>query len=272
MAKHAFRVAIEKGARKEEFGDIFAADVALYAPMLTKPVRGVEQVRNIVGLAARITGPIKYTLEINDPRQSILLWNGKVDGFTLQGATILVDGEDGRVREMRVLMRSWPTVTLFRNAMHKELSVRVPADFWEVGSKPIFTGQRVFTPIALKPIAMAPGVELHSPILARSVKGKAAVEAALKMAHAVQSPSSYTSVIATPKLLVELFDCDADGYPMEGLWVSKLNEQGQVNDLTVYLRPYPAVTVLRNKAKELAAHTKEFAFLTAEYWELPKSA
>jgi hypothetical protein len=24
---------------------------------------------------------------------------------------------------------------------------------------------------------------------------------------------------------------------MEGLWVQKLNEQGQINDLTVYLRP-----------------------------------
>ena len=50
-------------------------------------------------------------------------------------------------------------------------------------------------------------------------------------------------------MVIELFDCDAAGNPMEGLWVSKLNDKGQVYDLTVYLRPYPSVEVLRSNAK-----------------------
>jgi len=58
-----------------------------------------------------------------------------------------------------------------------------------------------------------------------------------------------TSIIATPALIIELFDCNADGYPMEGMW-----------------RPYPAVTVLRNKSKALA---EQRGFLGVEYWELP---
>jgi hypothetical protein len=56
-------------------------------------------------------------------------------------------------------------------------------------------------------------------------------------------------------LLVELFDCDADGYPTEGLWVQKLNQHGQINHLTVCPRPYPAVTVLGNMTKELGEKT-----------------
>ena len=52
------------------------------------------------------------------------------------------------------------------------------------------------------------------------------------------------------------------------MWVSKLNENGQIKDLTVYLRPYPAVTVLRNAAKALAEKTGEFSFLNEGYWEL----
>jgi hypothetical protein len=56
---------------------------------------------------------------------------------------------------------------------------------------------------------------------------------------------------------------------MEGMWIQKLNEQGQVYDLTVMLRPYPVVTVLRNRAKELA---EKRGFLGKEYWELPASA
>jgi hypothetical protein len=145
----------------------------------------------------------------------------------------------------------------------------IPQDYWELGPKPTDAGKpREFTPIALKPIEIAPDMTLHSPILAKSVSGKIPVEQSLKLAHEVQSRSSYTSIIATPDLLIEIFDCDADGYPMEGLWIQKLNQQGQIYDLTVMLRPYPAVTVLRNMAKGLA---EKRGFLGDEYWELPKS-
>jgi hypothetical protein len=57
------------------------------------------------------------------------------------------------------------------------------------------------------------------------------------------------------------------GNPMEGLWVQKLNQQGQIYDLTVYLRPYPAVTVLRNMTKDLGE--KRGVLVGRDYWELP---
>jgi hypothetical protein len=106
---------------------------------------------------------------------------------------------------------------------------------------------------------------LHSPMLAKSVSGKQEVAEAVNLAHQVQSASSYTSIIATPDLIIELFDCDADGYPMEGMWIQKPNDHGEVNDLTVMLRPLPAVTVLRNHTKELAERK---GALGSEYWEL----
>lgn len=69
--------------------------------------------------------------------------------------------------------------------------------------------------------------------------------------------------------MFELFDCDADGYPMEGLWLRRLDEQGRVTELTVMLRPYPAVTILRNQARELAKAT---VLSDRTYWELPTAA
>ena len=46
----------------------------------------------------------------------------------------------------------------------------------------------------------------------------------------------------------------------------KLNAAGQVTDLTVMLRPYPAVTVLRKHTRELALGS---VLSGDEYWELP---
>jgi hypothetical protein len=268
MSKHPFRVAIESGASREDFSKLFAPDVVIKAPILTKPVKGAQGVLNIIGHAANLAGPIEYTAEVRDSKQTILLWKGKADGFTLEAATILVGGDDGLIREVRVLMRPWPVVTIFRDAMYRELSATISADYWELQPKPADSGKpRKFTPIALKPIGHAPDMVLHSPMLAKSVSGKADVEASVGLAHEIQGASSYTSIIATPDLLIELFDCDADGHPMEGLWVQKLNEQGQINDLTVYLSPYPAVTVLRNMTKDLGK--KRGVLVDRDYWELP---
>src|SRR5271168_4494727 len=136
MAKHPFRVAIETEASKEDFGKLFAKDVVIKAPMLTKPVQGAPDVLNIIGHAANVAGPIQYTLEVRDSKQTILLWKGKAGGFALEAATILVDGDDGLIREVRVLMRPWPVVTIFRNAMYKALSASVPHDYWELQPKP----------------------------------------------------------------------------------------------------------------------------------------
>jgi len=271
MSKHPFRLAIETGASANDFRKLFAADAVIYAPILTKPVKGTREVLNIIGHAAELAGPITYTLEVRDSKQTFLFWKGQAGGFTLEAVTILVDGEDGLTREVRVLMRPWPVVTIFRDAVYKALSASVPRDYWELQPKRMDGGTpRNFTPIALKPIGLASDMELHSPMLARSVSGKAEVEAAVGLAHEIQSASSYTSIIATLDLLVELFDCDADGYPMEGLWLQKLNEHGQIHDLTVYLRPYPAVTVLRNRTKELG---EQRGLLVGEdYWQLPKTA
>jgi hypothetical protein len=271
MSKHPFRLAIESGASANDFRKLFAADAVIYAPMLTKPVQGAREVLNIVDHAARLAGPITYKLEVRDSKQTFLFWNGHAGGFTLEAVTILVDGEDGLIREVRVLMRPWPIVTIFRDAMYKALSASIPGDYWELPPKPVNHGTpRKFTPIALRSIAIASDMVLHSPMLARSLSGKAEVEAAVGLAHEIQSASSYASIIATPDLLIELFDCDADGYPMEGIWVQKLNEHGQIHDLTVYLRPYPAVTVLRNRTKELGE--KRGVLVGEEYWELAKSA
>ena len=268
MTKHPFRVAIESGANNEGFAKLFSLDAENLAPMLPKPVIGRNEVMAIIGHAAKIAAPIEYLYEVSDTKQTFLIWRGHIGGFALEATTILVDGDNGLIRQVRVLMRPWPVVTLFRNAMYQELSATIPQDYWELEPKPADSGiPREFTPIALKPIEKAPDMVLHSPMLAKSVKGKKEVADAVGAAHEIQSASSYTSIIATSDLIIELFDCDADGYPMEGIWIQKLNDQRQIDDLTVMLRPYPAVTVLRNKTRALAEEKGILA--EKDYWELP---
>ncbi len=148
-----------------------------------------------------------------------------LDGHNLQACTILVDGDDGLVGQIRVLMRPWRSRSYF---VMRCLRYSVPEFQRNPGSwvpSQSRRGPRQFTPIAFKQIDLAPDIVLHSPMLAKSVSGKQQVASAVGLAHQIQSASSYTSIIATPNLIIELFDCDADGYPMEGMWIQKINSE-----------------------------------------------
>src|SRR5215472_13150091 len=81
---------------------------------------------------------------------ALLTWNGKAHGRDLQAVTIIVDGNDGLIHEIRVLMRPWPVVTFFRDAMYERLHDSVDESAWELGPKS--DGPRHFTPIAIRPI------------------------------------------------------------------------------------------------------------------------
>jgi len=265
MAKHPFQTAIEDGVSREQLGAILDPDVTMWAPLLTDPVRGRELVLDLLAEVAQVAAPITYSSQVADQNQTLLFWDGTVAGHPMQGVTILTDGTGGRIREIRAVLRPWPVVNLLVQAVRERIGDRFPATAWELGPKA--DGGRVFTPIALGSLPPAPDMVLHSPILAKAVTGGEEVAEAVRLAHQVQSESSYTCVIATPDRVIELFDCDADGYPMEGIWDRRLNSDGQVTELSVYLRPFPAVTVLHFNAKTIAQRD---GFLAGEdYWELP---
>jgi hypothetical protein len=127
-----------------------AEDVVIMTPMLSKPVKGARDVLSILNNAVRIASPIRYTLEVSDSKQTLLFWTGNAGDYALQAVTILKDGDDGLINEIRVLMRPWPIATIFRNAMYKALSSTIPAGYWELQPKPEDTRKpRHFTPISL---------------------------------------------------------------------------------------------------------------------------
>jgi hypothetical protein len=269
MIDHALALAIQSGGSPADLRRLFADDAVFWAPIITLPVKGADDVVTLISNAVRIAGPVEYFFEANDGRQTFLAWRGMVDGNKLEAVTIVLHDGHGKISELREMMRPWPVSTLFRNAMFDGLSDRIPQAHWELGARSAPTGpDRIFTPIALNKPPNAADLTLHSPILTKPVVGRDLVGELIGHAHKVQSASSYTSVIATTATILELFDCDADGYPMEGVWLHKLNPKGEVEELSVFLRPYPAVTVLRNETKKLSDAA---GGLGIDYWELAQS-
>ncbi len=137
MSHHPFRVANEGSAGPEQFAALFAPDVTFHTPILTKPVSGKALVLRVLAYAATLTGKPHYTLEAGDTQRTVLLWNGTIEGYALQAATVLTGDTAGQISDVTILMRPYPVIVLFQQAMYKEFSSVIPADHWILSPAPV---------------------------------------------------------------------------------------------------------------------------------------
>ena len=85
-----------------------------------------------------------------------------------------------------------------------------------------------------------------------------------KLIDAIQGPRAYLARFTPAGRLVEYWSCVIDGHLLQGIDDYKLDGNGRVTDQTVWLRPWPVVTMLRDRA--IAG---DLPFLPADYWRLP---
>jgi hypothetical protein len=61
----------------------------------------------------RIFGTPAYWLSLSEGSDTVLLFDGEVEGQTLQVAVVIKDGPEGSIQELTVLMRPLPVVRRF---------------------------------------------------------------------------------------------------------------------------------------------------------------
>jgi hypothetical protein len=267
MSTHPFRAASESGASPEQFAALFAPDVTFHTPILTKPVSGKDIVLPVIPYAATVTGKPRYTQEIRADTQTVLLWNGMVEGYALQGATVLIDDAAGQIRDITILMRPYPVVTLFQHSMYQRFASSIPADHWVLAAEPASRPHNQATSVMLPPapLSLAPDVTLQSPVLTKEVRGKDQVAAVQKAVSALYGARSYQATFSTATQRITLWEAPINGYTAQGLSIDTVDAQERIIEMTELMRPWPVVTLLRE-----ALLAQSLAFLTPDYWTLPE--
>lgn len=111
---------------------MFTSNVIFHSPILTKPLSGHVEVLPVLAMGLSLVSPLNYTAEASIEEQTILLWQGQMEGYKLQGTTILIQTPEGLIKDIAILMRPYPVVTLFQRAMRKWGASLLPDDYWEL--------------------------------------------------------------------------------------------------------------------------------------------
>jgi hypothetical protein len=223
-------------------------DLVFRSPILTGCLHGPERAAAFLGPAESIVDRLTYydTVEAGD--RAFLLWRGKAFERDIEGATVIVAGDDGLVVELTVLMRSWTVVGMFRDAMLVATGQGFDRRTWMLGDERVSTPdpQGGVGPPAQR--ALAPQARFHSPMLTRTISGEENLRAIHAMIGAIQGPREYLARVDQPSRSVELWRCVIEGHELWGLDVFDLDDDGLVSDQRVWLRPWPVTTLLRDRA------------------------
>jgi hypothetical protein len=124
MLSARFRTAVE-GRNVDQASELFREDVAFRSPVLFKPYEGRDQVLTVLRAADRVLGGdrFRYVHELEDrnDRVAMLEFATEVDGKQVEGIDKLTFDEDGRITELKVLIRPASALQVVAARMAEEL-------------------------------------------------------------------------------------------------------------------------------------------------------
>ena len=92
-------------------------------------------------------------------------------------------------------------------------------------------------------------VVLHSPVLFRGFEGRETVTTVLTHVVATLEDFEYTDELAEGGTVVLRFKAKVGDRELEGIDFLELDEDGRVRELTVFMRPFSALTTFNERMK-----------------------
>ena len=126
MLSDRFRAAVEAG----EIGscpELFREDAIFRSPVVHRPYEGRDTVLKVLQAAENVLGlggHFRYVhqLEDTDARVAILEFATEVDGRQVEGIDKLTFDEDGRIRELKVMLRPASALQVVGARMSEEFA------------------------------------------------------------------------------------------------------------------------------------------------------
>jgi len=120
MRSDAFR----RAAEAKDFSqveELLAEDVVFRSPVVFKPYEGREALGMLLGAVVQVFEDFRYSGQVEDGDTAVLMFEARAGERELQGVDILKFGEDGKIRELTVMVRPMSGMNALAEQMKKML-------------------------------------------------------------------------------------------------------------------------------------------------------
>lgn len=120
MLSDAFKAAVESWDRAA-MEAVLADDVSFRSPVVYKPYEGRDDVLAVLDAVSRVFEDFRYIDRVEGERSAALVFRARVGDRELEGLDHLVYDDDGKVSELRVMVRPMSGVQALAEAMQRQL-------------------------------------------------------------------------------------------------------------------------------------------------------
>lgn len=120
MRSDAFR----RAAENKDFSavdDLFTEDVTFRSPVVFKPYEGRDAIRMLLTAVVQVFEDFRYAEHVENGDVAVLQFKARVGDREVDGVDILKFADDGRIREMMVMVRPMSGVHALAEAMRERL-------------------------------------------------------------------------------------------------------------------------------------------------------
>ena len=112
-----------KNKNHENLSNFIDDNAVLYSPVVFKPIKGGFMVGMYLMAAAEIIGnsSFKYVREICDSENAILEFKTEINGITVEGVDMLKFTKEGKLKEIKVMIRPLKAVNIVHQKMGEYL-------------------------------------------------------------------------------------------------------------------------------------------------------
>jgi hypothetical protein len=123
ISTHPYRAAWEK-RDLDAWLDALAADVVLWSPILRTPFRGQVAAAELFDILFSAFGDVRITHEFASDDVSAFFWRADINGRVIEGTDLIKNNEEGKISEIRVLIRPLIDIATFAAAVGPPLARR----------------------------------------------------------------------------------------------------------------------------------------------------
>jgi hypothetical protein len=120
---HPFRAAW-RTRELDTWIEALSQEVVLHSPVVRTPFRGRAAATELYGVLFEIFGEVVITGELADADSHAFFWQASIGGRVIEGADLLRYDEQGKIAEVRVLIRPLVDIATFAAAIGPPLAAR----------------------------------------------------------------------------------------------------------------------------------------------------
>ena len=123
MDDHPFRTAW-RTRDLDAWIEALSPEIVLHSPVVRRPFRGRSAATELFGVLFETFGEMEITSEFAGADAHAFFWRANLGGRVIEGADLLRYDEQGKIAEIRVLIRPLVDIAVFASAIGPPLAAR----------------------------------------------------------------------------------------------------------------------------------------------------